>query len=232
MDSGVTRLSDLPNGGGGGNMQNVQPDSLPTISISEMKNKTDSDLPTNYAPLNTHPNPYGMSEQNPVMQHPEQQNVPRENFQSPGMPEEFRNQIMNMPDQRLPSRDIPIQTEQYNIDERVQPNYIPNKEMNKDYVRDHHDMTERNLREYEQTKYRENKLDSILEDLQMPIFVALLFFLFQLPFINTLIFKKFSFLSIYNDDGNFNFYGLLLKSMLFGNFYLFSNKVINFVSTL
>lgn len=239
MENGVTKITDLPMGGsGGGNsMQLGQPDSLPTISISEMKKKGESDIQTNYTPMNVHPNPYGMSQENPVMQNPENQrlnndNMHKENFQTVGLPDEFRDQVMNTPAQRLPSRDIPVNPDVYNLDENVQPNYIPKNEAKNDYVREHHDMTERNLREYEQEKYRENKLDDILENLQMPIFVALLFFLFQLPVVNTMIFKKFSFLSIYGEDGNFNFYGLLLKSMLFGSFYMFSNKFVNFISTL
>ena len=238
MENGVTKISDLPLGGGGGNsMQVGQHDSLPTISISEMKKKGESDIQTNYTPMNVHPNPYGMSQQNQVMQNPENQrlnndNMQKENFQTVGLPDEFRDQVMNTPIQRLPSRDIPVNPDVYNLDENVQPNHIPKNEVKNDYVREHHDMTEKNLREYEQQKYRENKLDDILENLQMPIFVALLFFLFQLPIVNTTIFKKFSFLSIYGEDGNFNFYGLLLKSLLFGSFYMFSRKFVDFISTL
>lgn len=236
----ITRIADLPmNGGNSAHvMQNQLTSSLPTVSISEMKRKSDTEMQTNYTPINPHPNPFGINEQNPVMQNPDNQRIEKpvaqiEQFQQRGgMPEEFRNQIVSSQNHPLPSRDIPMHTENYNIDEYIQPNHIPKPIKKVDFVREHHDMTEQNLREYEQKKYRENKLDSILDDLQMPIFVALLFFLFQLPVINTIIFKKFSFLSIYNDDGNFNFYGLLLKSLLFGNFFLFSNKIINFVTTL
>jgi hypothetical protein len=237
MDNGVTSIVNLPMGGNamGGNA--VQGGSLPTISISEMKNKPENDVQTNYAPMNMHANPYGMPEQNQIMPPPENQrlnndNIQKENFQTIGLPDEFRDQVMNTPQQRLPSRDIPVNPDMYNLDENVQPNHIPRADVKSDYVREHHDMTEKNLQEYEQKKYRENRLDDILENLQMPVFVALLFFLFQLPIVNTLIFKKFSFLSIYSDDGNFNFYGLLLKSMSFGSFYMFSNNFINFISTL
>ena len=66
----------------------------------------------------------------------------------------------------------------------------------------------------------------------MPIFVGLLFFLFQTPVLNTLIFKKFSFMTIYNSDGNFNFNGLFLKSLLFGSFYMFVIKSIDFITNI
>jgi hypothetical protein len=59
----------------------------------------------------------------------------------------------------------------------------------------------------------------IISELQVPIVIILLYFFFQMPIMNTLLFKKFSFLSIYNDDGNFNLSGLMLKSILFGATY-------------
>ena len=217
MENSMTRISDLPN-----DVSAVPPASLATphiqnnnmippetISISNMKNKTEHES-VNYNPINQH-----------------QSMAP-----STGMSEEFRQQFENnIPSQKLPSCDIPNNTENYNMDPRVQPNYIPKPNTN-DYVREHHDMTEQNLRDYESKKYRMNKLDSFLTEFQVPIFVALLFFFFQLPIVNTMIFKKFTFLHIYNEDGNFNFYGLVLKSILFGIFYLFVDKSIYFVSGL
>jgi hypothetical protein len=93
-------------------------------------------------------------------------------------------------------------------------------------------MTEQNLREYESKRYRENKLDDFLSDFQTPLFVAILYFFFQLPVVNTMIFKRFSFLSIYGEDGNFNFNGLLLKSLLFGNIFYSITKIVNFISNI
>jgi len=58
----------------------------------------------------------------------------------------------------------------------------------------------------------------------------LLPFLFQLPMINTMIFKKFSFLSIHTNDGNFNFFGLLFKSIMFGTSYYSMYKLTAFLS--
>lgn len=247
MENSMTRISDLPN-----DVSAVPPASLATppiqnnnmippetISISNMKNKTEHES-VNYNPMNPHNN---MSPSNNIIAPVQQTNsqplisLPNDNIQiqkpnSGGMPEEFRQQFENnIPSQKLPSRDIPNNTENYNMDARVQPNYIPKPNTN-DYVREHHDMTEQNLRDYESKKYRMNKLDSFLTEFQLPIFVALLFFFFQLPIVNTMIFKKFTFLHIYNEDGNFNFYGLVLKSILFGLFYLFVDKSIYFVSAL
>jgi hypothetical protein len=44
-----------------------------------------------------------------------------------------------------------------------------------------------------------------------------------MPIVNNYIFRKLAFLAIYDTDGNFNTYGLFLKSVLFGFvYYLFS----------
>ena len=68
--------------------------------------------------------------------------------------------------------------------------------------------------------------DNLFDKIQIPIMISLMFFLFHLPIINTIIFKRFSFLSIYTDDGNFNIYGLCLKSILFGaGFYMLDSSM-------
>ena len=131
---------------------------------------------------------------------------------------------------RLPSRDISHDTTGYAQDEQIQPNYIPRANKSSDYVRDHENMTERNLREYEEKKRKESRLDALFTEFQTPVFIALLFLLFQLPLVNKVVFKRFSFLDINNSDGNFNFYGLILKSVLFGLAYYSSIKVADYLS--
>lgn len=228
MDNSVTKISDLPTGNNqihtDTQLQNKLP---PPISVSENKNKMSSNISTNYKPLNVHANPYGISDQNAIIDNTQNtQQVPFE-YQ-----EQFQQQIQNMPHQKLPSRDIPMSTETYITDEQIQPNHIPNKNNNIDYVRSYHDMTEEKLLEHKQIKHREQLFDSIINDLQLPIFISLLYFLFQLPIIDTLIIKKISFLSLIGNDGEFNFNGLLLKSLLFGYLYYITNKTIQFLQQL
>ena len=138
----------------------------------------------------------------------------------------------NMPQRRLPSRDIPIDTTDYSNDEEVQANYIPKPKLTGDYVREHATIVEKKIEENEKRKYRESKIDQILGEFQIPIMICVLYFVFQLPIINTMIFKKISFLSIYNADGHFNIYGLVLKSMLFANCYYLLTKITDFISSI
>ena len=131
--------------------------------------------------------------------------------------EEQQLELASMKQNRLPSRDIQQDTTTYSQDAQVQPNY--NLEKNLTITFAIKKRLQRDLRQHEQKQRNLSRLDMIISELQVPIVIILLYFFFQMPIMNTLLFKKFSFLSIYNDDGNFNLFGLMLKSILFGATY-------------
>jgi len=236
MENTSTRISDLPDA------NSIQQQSGPPPAISVSKSAYDSNsAPMNntYTPLNAHPNPYGISAQNPIMPNPQQsqqpqqvqlQQNPHQQVQQQYISEEQKLMLQQQSYQRLPSRDIPRDTAGYAQDEEVKPNYVPKANVSSDYVREYEDMTERNLREYEDKKRKENRLDAILTEIQTPLFVAVLFLISQLPVINTFLFKRFSFLSIYKEDGNFNFNGLVFKSLLFGSAFYTLSKATTYLS--
>jgi hypothetical protein len=233
----TTRIADLPMDGNARQSTTTYASNIPptAISISNSKqSKIDGDVPTNYTPINIHPNPYGVSGNNPIMENPNQPQHRDQQYESPEniqlQHEPSMEVFQNMSHQRLPSRDIPQNSVQYSNDEEVQPNYIPRHNVDRDYVKDHYDMTEQNLKEYEQKKRQQGHWDSILNDIQVPFFIAVLFFFFQLPVMNTFIFKRFAFLSLYSADGNFNMAGLLFKSVLFGTLYYTVYKFTTFIS--
>jgi hypothetical protein len=95
---------------------------------------------------------------------------------------------------------------------------------------DYEDDDEIQLKNHKQKKHKEKLMDRLFTELQIPIFIAIVFFVFQMPIVNTMIFKRFSFLSIYSADGNFNFYGLFLKSLAFGFAYFALTKTIDYIS--
>jgi hypothetical protein len=240
----ITRISDLPLDN---NMQisnNYSPNMMQPKQSQKTVSFNDGEA-QNYIPINVHPNPYGISAQNPIMPPPQQPNVsqkqqilpqtympppPQSQFLSEEKQMELQLQeLQQLSHQRVPSRDISTDTTMYQQDVQINPNYIPKSNMSSDYVRDYEDMTDKNYKEYEKKKKDKNRLDNIISEFQTPIFVAILFFFFQLPIINKLIFKKITFFSLYDLDGNFNFYGLLLKSILFGGIYYSVFKIINFL---
>jgi hypothetical protein len=184
----------------------------------------------NYRPLNIHPNPYGHNEITPeTMPMPEaspqrgqQPNSAAMVPEQSAIPGQINYTLEDMPQQRLPSRDIPMNSIEYQQDEEIQANHVPKVKLTSDYIREYEAGNEKARKEYRENKYREETAHGLISDLQLPILVALLYFIFQMPVINTLLRKYFSFLTIYHDDGNFNFMGLLLKSIMFGSiFYTF-----------
>uniref|UniRef100_A0A6C0DQS4 Uncharacterized protein n=1 Tax=viral metagenome TaxID=1070528 RepID=A0A6C0DQS4_9ZZZZ len=244
----TTRIADLP--------ENITMQ-MPNAYASNMMNSgpnlsgsgggSDQGVPTNYIPINIHPNPYGISAQNPILPNPIQTSSPNQQQQQQQQQQQYQQQIPiqqqmsqeavnrmdyeNMPQRRLPSRDIPIDKSDYLHDEEIQANYIPKPKLTGDYVREHAGSVEKKIEENEKRKYKESKLDQLLSEFQIPIMICFLYFVFQLPIMNTLLFKKVSFLSIYNADGHFNIYGLLLKSILFGNCFYLLTKITDFISS-
>jgi hypothetical protein len=191
------------------------------ISMTKISDLPDSHLSVNvhsqglsntYLPMDVHPNPYGMPPPPAGGIMPPQHTQPRENMESINYSEHT---------QKLPQRDIPMNITEHIQDQEIQANYIPPSKITKDYIQEYQKENDTKIREREIQKSRDRISESWLDKLHMPIFISLLYFVFQLPIINTLIFKRFSFLAIYNEDGNFNVIGLTLKSICFASVYAF-----------
>lgn len=123
----------------------------------------------------------------------------------------------------LPSRDIPLNTEQLTKDVEVQPNYVPVPKM-RDYINDSDD----DIHNYYKSEKMESSLDSIYDELQAPLLLAVLYFLFQLPFFKRGILKYLPFLC--HSDGNYNFNGLIFVCALFGFIYYSLSKTVKHFS--
>ena len=185
----------------------------------------------NYAPINIHPNPYGTPVVGPD-QIPLPEASPQKNTMHATGPPQYTNDLSNIPPQALPSRDIPSNTTNYTQDVHVQPNYVPQPKLTSDYIREYEQASENSLQKHEQNKHREEVAQDLFSSLQIPIFVGILYFVFQMPIVNTMLRKYFTFLSIYHDDGNFNFMGLLLKSVLFASLFYMTQLVSQKISDL
>lgn len=138
------------------------------------------------------------------------------------------NQIVNGLQQangvtQLTSRDIPMTTENLTQDPYIKANYIPDVN-NTDYITEEMDK-QRYIDGFENNERMNDTLESTYEQIQIPILLALLYFLFQLPVFKTIIFKYFPFFC--NIDGNYNLNGLLVTSLLFGVIYYIFTKTKN-----
>ena len=82
---------------------------------------------------------------------------------------------------RLPSRDIPMGTEQITQDQQVKPDYLPQADK-KHYIEEqdtYNSMLEKNKNKQQ----KQDRLDMIYDEFQLPILIMILFFIFQLPFV-------------------------------------------------
>jgi hypothetical protein len=121
----------------------------------------------------------------------------------------------------LPSRDIPQSTNMITQDVNIQPNYIPQPSY-KDYI------SEESRQFIHQDEKIQKSFDTIYDEYQTPILLAILYFIFQLPIIKKTLYKNMSFLC--NNDGNYNLNGLIFVSALFGFIYYFVTKFITHFS--
>jgi len=130
----------------------------------------------------------------------------------------------------LPGRDIPQSTEHYATDVAIKQNYIPPPPRIDDYLRDTEIITNKRIKKHQEKQKRSAHLMDILGDLQFSIYLAFLFLLFQLPIINVILYGTFvKFNLFFYPDGNLNFYGILLKSVLFGILYFILQKGVDMI---
>ena len=79
-------------------------------------------------------------------------------------------------------------------------------------------------------KQRESKIDYLFSEMQLPLLIGILFFIFQMPIAESFFMRNFSFMSIHYDDGNINIYGIVLKSLLFGSVFYGIHKTIDYLT--
>lgn len=127
---------------------------------------------------------------------------------------------------QLQSRDIPQTTHGYTQDAQIQPNYIP-PASNTDYIREYEDNADI-INNYNKRMDASSSLDQLYDELQIPLLIAVLFFLFQLPVFKKVLFQYFPIL--FFKDGNVNIYGYVFTSLLFGLLYYLLFKIMTHFS--
>jgi hypothetical protein len=129
---------------------------------------------------------------------------------------------------QLPSRDIPMNTNNIAVDPQVMPNYVPPSSHMEDYIKNY-EQTSDMINNYNKEKQINNSLDDMYNEIQTPLLLAVLYFLFQLPF-----FKRFLYTYIpllFSNDGNYNINGLLFTSIVFGMLFHLIMKTTNYFGT-
>jgi hypothetical protein len=127
---------------------------------------------------------------------------------------------------QLPSRDIAMTTNNIVQDPHIQPNYIPPPPQTQnqmlDYTQPNED-PEDIVENYNSNKKYSDSLDEMYSEIQTPLLIAALYFLFQLPFFRKYLLSYFPIL--FSMDGNLNINGFLFMSALFGILFYLLNKI-------
>ena len=151
-------------------------------------------------------------------QEPQSVQIPLQQVNSLSLDQSTINQIVNGLQQatlagatQLPSRDIPMTTSALSSDPQVMPNYVPPPVQ--DYIKNYEQPTDM-VSNYNKGKQMTTNLDDIYNEIQTPLLLAVLYFLFQLPFFKRVLYKYIPFL--FSNDGNYNLNGYLFTSVLFG----------------
>ena len=128
----------------------------------------------------------------------------------------------------LPNRDIPMNTVQITTDDTIKPNHIPEAPA-RDYIQNDTEINEIN-NYMMQNQNKKVTADNLFNEFYDIIIIFVLFFLFQLPFVNKNLKKIFPF--TFKIDGNISIYGYLIKTLSFSSVYYLVNKAISYFSTM
>lgn len=117
---------------------------------------------------------------------------------------------------QIPCRGVEMDPTRFSNDPESQPNYLPPVKLTTDYLKDFELETAKLATEYQKDKYRKDHLENVWGEIQIPILLGVLFFLFQLPYWNIIMYRYLKVIGLFGEDGNINIYGIFIKSMLFG----------------
>jgi hypothetical protein len=202
-------------------IQDLQPEpismSFPMEPIKTRNEPNQMPAPT-YQPItDVHRNPYGIEKPTELPNFSAPLNTNRQN-------------AFEQPQYSIPARDIPHnQPSQITIDPHTQTNYIPPPKLTADFIGNYDKANEEQWQEHRKKKHRQSRLDMLFTQLQTPLCVAFLYFMFLIPAFHVFLLKHlFSFML--ESDGNLNVYGMAFKSFLFGLTFYGAIKITDYFS--
>ena len=195
---GTTSISALPNDNKSKQI---------VLEKKEIQQPVSSSQSTNQVVSNTSPIQQNYSPQvQQNMSMPMQQN----NNHNPGLTKDDISQIvagikeagaLNLTG--LPSRDIPMTTTNITQDEQVKPNFIP-KDGKYDYI-NNDDTLNSIMKERNEKKMKRENIDYVYNEMNVSVFIMVLFFLFNLPFINNVMMSCLP--KLFSNDGTIKVQG-------------------------
>jgi len=128
----------------------------------------------------------------------------------------------------LPSSHIPQDTNMLTRDPQIKPNYIPNN-TTIDYIQNSA-TNDAILRDHMRTQNKQDSLDVMYDELQIPILLAILYFAFQLPIVRKNLFSQFP--SLFSNDGNPKLSGYVFNSVMFALIFYTIKKTLSYLTNI
>jgi hypothetical protein len=126
---------------------------------------------------------------------------------------------------KLPSRDIPQTTFGHTQDQQIKPNYVP--QSGDDYIAQQQSKDEI-MRHHMRKQNKQDTLDIMYDEFQIPILIGILYFMFQLPIVRSYLFKYLP--TLYNKDGNPKLQGYVINSILFASMFYIIKSSLNYLT--
>jgi len=159
--------------------------------------------------------------QQQVLQIPQQVN-PHSSYHS------VINVLENANDTKLHGRDIPQFTNHITTDIESTPNYIPNTNINNNFVEDENSIFIQKDQESRKFVKNINLLDILIEKIHTVVVSVLLYFMFDLPYSSTVLRKISS--KFFTIEGRLSLSGILFKSTLFGIVFTLCDQAVNYIN--
>lgn len=230
--SGTTSIDDLPLSSGGSNdpvqlqvSQQFQPQqpsqTLQSVDASLKNEKADSAVAMRK--LEEERKQLDMATQGQRMtQQPHQLSQEDASSLVSGLQQASRAGVLS-----LPSRDIPMVNSQVNMDQEARVNYVPQHPQQPDYI-GNTQTTDEIIAHSNKIKSRADTMDSIYEEIQTPLLIGIMFFVFMIPSVRAFMFKSFPMLL--QNDGNPTLGGYLYIAGMFGLIYYVLSKLMHHFS--
>jgi len=204
-----TRIADLPR-------ENI----TMTYRTRDQPDMREADMASaSYMQMNMHQNPYGQGMPGGMPppafnSRPSQPDMPSQTYNPHVMDDA---EYLGRPKYPLAQRDIHMSMDQFR-DESATPDYIPPPSQRENFVQEQEDRLRAQKISENTKKTVQDKMDWMAQ-MQTPILLAVLFWLFTAEIVNTLMGRYLSAFGLFSETGNLNFRGTLFKSGLFGAFY-------------
>jgi hypothetical protein len=134
----------------------------------------------------------------------------------------------------IPTRDIPMNPNAFTHDDQARPNYVPQPPPASqyhdgaggggDYIKEHTSM-ESIVRANARQSNQIDTIEANYYDLQMPILLGVLYFIFQMPVFRAQLLHFLP--SLFGEDGNFKMIGLTATSAMFAGTFFVIMKIFN-----